>query len=148
MTRLVGSRLSSPSSWGNKICSVIALDGGLGLLEEASFQGLEQVSNGVATGRYFDPNALPPLLVHEGIYFALFVVEIIGHTSSPYLSFRAKGSSQLVKLVWSGTLFAMGGVPGPCFHNIGLVIAGGSGVGWVGIEENVSRSDEGRHLCW
>lgn len=146
MARLVGSRLSSPSSWADKVCSVIALDGGLALLEEASFQGLEQVSNGVATGRYFDPGALPPLLVHEGIYFALFVVEIIGHSSSPFLPFRAKRSSQLVKLVGAGTLSAMGSVPGPCFHNIGLVIAGGSEVGQIRVEEHVSWS-EGRHLC-
>lgn len=116
-------------------------------MEEASFQGLEQVSNGFATGRYFDSGALPPLLVHEGIYFALFVVEIIGHISSPLLSFRAKGSSQLVKLVWAGTLSAMGSVPGPCFHNIGLVIAGGSEVGQIGVEKNMSRI-EGRHLRW
>lgn len=99
------------------------------MLEEASFQGLEQVSNGLATGRYFDPGALPPLLVHEGIYLALFVVEIIGHSSSPLLSFRAKGSSQLVKLVRAGTLSAVRNVPGPCFHNIGLVIEGRSTVG-------------------
>lgn len=142
MARLVGSRLSSPSSWGDKVCSVIALDGGLALLEEASFKGLEQVSNGFATGRYFDPGALPPLLVHEGIYFALFVVEIIGHSSSPFLPFRAKRSSH-----GAGTLSAMGSVPGPCFHNIGLVIAGGSEVGQIRIEQHVSLS-EGRHLCW
>lgn len=134
LARLVGSRLSWPSSWGDKVCSVIALDGGLALLEEASFQGLEQVSNRFATGRYFDSGALPPLLVHKGIYFALFVVEIIGHISGPLLSFRAKRSSQLVKLVGAGTLSAIGTVPGPCFHNIGLVIVGGSAVGQVGVK--------------
>lgn len=39
VARFVGARLSSPSSWGNKVCSVIALDGWLRLLEETTFQG-------------------------------------------------------------------------------------------------------------
>lgn len=115
--------------------------------KEASVQSLEQLSNGFATGRYFDSGALPPLMVYEGINFALLVEEIIGNSSSPLLPFGAKGSPHLVKLVWVGALSAMGSVPAPCFYNVGLVIVGRSGVTWFEIEENMSRSEEGRHLC-